>query len=71
MKKILKRVQPEWYTIHETISGHQLDKRNSLEIECDTLDSIIDNYKVDFIKIDIEGAEVEALKGAANTLERL
>jgi FkbM family methyltransferase len=70
-RKILKRVQPEWYTIHETISGHQLDKRNSLEIECDTLDSILDNYKVDFIKIDIEGAEVEALKGAANTLERL
>ena len=70
-RKILKRVQPEWYTTHETISGHKLDKRYSLEIECDTLDSILENYTVDFIKIDIEGAEIEALKGATNTLERL
>jgi len=48
-----------------------MDKRYSLEIECDTLDSILENYTVDFIKIDIEGAEIEALKGATNTLERL
>jgi hypothetical protein len=40
-------------------------------VESDTLDAILDNYKVDFIKIDIEGAEVEALKGATNTLDRL
>jgi FkbM family methyltransferase len=70
-RKFLKRIQPEWYTIHETISGHQLDKRYSIEVESDTLDAILDNYKVDFIKIDIEGAEVEALKGATNTLDRL
>ena len=70
-RKFLKRIQPEWYTIHETFSGHQLDKRYSIEVESDTLDAILDNYKVDFIKIDIEGAEVEALKGATNTLDRL
>jgi FkbM family methyltransferase len=92
-RKNLKRIIPEWYTIHETFSpgvdlavvneegntlpqnqkgsGHQLDKRYSIEVESDTLDAILDNYKVDFIKIDIEGAEVEALKGATNTLDRL
>ena len=35
------------------------------------MDAILDEYKVDFIKIDIEGAEIEALKGATNTLKQL
>ena len=43
----------------------------SLEIECDTLDNILLNYKVDVIKMDVEGAEVLALKGATKTLERI
>jgi len=42
---------------------------NSLEIECDTLDNILLNYRVDVIKMDVEGAEVLALKGATKTLE--
>ena len=40
-------------------------------IQCDTLDNILDRNKVDIMKIDIEGAEVLALKGATNTLKRL
>jgi FkbM family methyltransferase len=42
---------------------------NSLEIECDTLDNILLKYRVDVIKMDVEGAEVLALKGATKTLE--
>ena len=41
-------------------------------INCDPIDNILkDNgfEKVDLIKIDIEGAEVEALKGATKTLK--
>jgi FkbM family methyltransferase len=70
-RKAFSRIQPEWYTIHETINGNQLDRRYSLQIESDTLDAILDEYKVDFVKIDIEGAEIEALKGATNTLKQL
>jgi FkbM family methyltransferase len=43
---------------------------NSLDIECDTLDTILLNCRVDVIKMDIEGAEILALKGATKTLER-
>jgi len=44
---------------------------NSLEMECDTLDNILHSYRVDVIKMDVEGAEVLALKGAPKTLERI
>jgi FkbM family methyltransferase len=40
-------------------------------VETDTLDNILDELhinEVDFIKIDIKGAEIEALKGAEKTL---
>jgi FkbM family methyltransferase len=70
-RKSLNRVQPEWYTIQPIISGNQLDKKYSIQIESDTLDNILDKDKADFIKIDIEGAEVEALKGAQKTLKSL
>lgn len=34
-----------------------------------TIDSILENGKIDFIKMDIEGAERKALKGATHTLK--
>jgi FkbM family methyltransferase len=40
-------------------------------IQCDTLDNILSRNMVDVMKIDIEGAEVLALRGATNTLKRL
>jgi len=42
-----------------------------LRIQCDTLDNILGRNKGDVMKIDIEGAEVLALKGATNTLRLL
>lgn len=42
-----------------------------LPIQCDTLDNILGDNKVDVMKIDIEGAEILALKGATNSLRLL
>jgi FkbM family methyltransferase len=44
---------------------------SKLQVECDTLDNILEHTKVDLMKIDIEGAEVQALRGATQTLGKL
>ena len=45
---------------------------DSIRVEADTLDGILQELgiaSVDFIKMDIEGSEIEALKGMRKTLE--
>jgi FkbM family methyltransferase len=45
----------------------------SIEIEIDTVDRVTEKEnikKIDFIKIDVEGHELEVLKGAANGIEK-
>jgi FkbM family methyltransferase len=41
----------------------------SINVECDTIDNIVGDQKVDVMKIDIEGTEVPALEGATKTLK--
>lgn len=41
-----------------------------IKIDIVTLDEVFSNVKVDFIKMDIEGAEADALLGAANVIKR-
>lgn len=44
---------------------------NQLMVETERLDNIIpENQSIDFIKIDVEGAEFGVLKGAINTIRR-
>lgn len=68
------RVRSEFYSlsngfIHE--SNVVRPNGDSLEIECDTLDNILGEQRVDVMKIDIEGAEVSALRGASQILKKL
>ncbi|PLY06385.1 MAG: hypothetical protein C0625_09610 [Arcobacter sp.] len=45
-------------------------KNNLIEIHVDAIDNIIENHKIDIIKMDIEGAEYFALKGSKNTIKK-
>ncbi len=69
------RVDSELYSVCNDAS---IDKFNilhpegkTLEVECDTLDNLVKDHQVDVIKIDVEGAEVQVLKGASQTLKRI
>lgn len=50
-------------------SASNISDNGSVEIETTSIDIAIDT-KVDFIKLDIEGAELSALRGASNTIRR-
>lgn len=49
-------------------SGHITDKGN-ISIKADALDNILENEKITFLKMDIEGAEEMALLGAQNIIK--
>lgn len=42
----------------------------TLDIDCITLDEVLGDFRPTYIKMDIEGSEIEALKGARATIER-
>lgn len=54
-----------------TIDGSKDNTFNPIEVPCDTLDNVLANYAPDVVKMDIEGAEVSALKGATKTLGKV
>ena len=41
----------------------------AIQIEVDSIDNVLNGEKATFIKMDIEGAELDALKGAQNTIK--
>lgn len=51
----------------DTSSG--INESGKVSIDVDSIDHIMQGKRVDFIKMDIEGAELNALKGAGKTIE--
>ncbi|GAB6079005.1 FkbM family methyltransferase [Hydrogenobaculum acidophilum] len=52
--------------------GSRVSEKGSVRVELTTIDDFVKENnieKVDFIKMDIEGAELDALKGATNTIK--
>lgn len=47
---------------------NKIDDNGSTTIEVTSIDKIIQQENIDYIKLDIEGSELEALKGAKNTI---
>lgn len=47
-----------------------LDKRGNVEVACISIDEAVKMEKVTFIKLDVEGSELEALMGAEECIKR-
>jgi FkbM family methyltransferase len=51
--------------------GEPGDRIKTIEVPCDRLDHVLPpDYRVDFIKMDVEGAELRVFTGAVGTLRR-
>jgi len=50
-------------------AGSCIIETGNIQIEVDSIDNVCGNEKVTFIKMDIEGSELEALKGAGKTIK--
>lgn len=51
-------------------STSAISETGDILIETDTIDNVLNGEKATFIKMDIEGAELSALKGAAETIKK-
>jgi hypothetical protein len=73
--KLYEPGQEEGFTIYNTIMTDRISLNNQkyVEVKADTLDSLLFENgikEVNWIKIDVEGAEYEVLKGATKILSR-
>jgi FkbM family methyltransferase len=55
----------KYSTVIQDFTNH---KEKSVIVKANTLDALVNQYEVNWIKIDVEGAELEVLKGATRLL---
>ena len=72
-----KSGKTELFLDKSNLGGHSLseanvDKRASITVEATSLDDYFKNtdYKIDIVKMDVQGSEMEVLKGMTNMLNR-
>ena len=57
------------YFLPSDYDGSAISTNGTTFVEVDTIDNIVKNFPISLIKMDIEGAELNALKGAINTIK--
>lgn len=50
--------------------GSSISENGDISVEVDSIDNVLEGQKATFIKMDIEGSELQALEGAVNTIKQ-
>jgi FkbM family methyltransferase len=63
------------FHINPTVCGHSIfglsNDIGTIEVQADTIDNMAAGRRIDFLKIDVQGAELHALRGATDVLSRV
>jgi FkbM family methyltransferase len=63
------------FNVHDSLTGHSIledkERDSFIEVPSDTLDNLFGDRKIDFAKIDVQGAEVQVLEGGNKFLETI
>ena len=65
--------EPNYALVERFLDSENYDVTSSIEIPCDTMDGIVETSQItdiDFIKLDAQGAELQILEEARNTLSQ-
>jgi FkbM family methyltransferase len=61
------------FNVHSTPTGHSIiaakERDKSIQVSADTLDNLFGDRKIDFAKIDVQGAEAQVLEGGDKFLK--
>ena len=60
----------EFYPTSNSITVKKNDSMTEEKVKCSTVDIICKDQDIDLIKVDVEGGELDVLKGAFNTITR-
>jgi FkbM family methyltransferase len=58
------------FQTNEGAASHLDDGSGGIKVPCVSLDEVLHGVKIDYIKLDIEGAEIKALNGMADIIRR-
>ena len=62
-------IQAGWSSFNPS-NNPSASATKAINVECRSVDDLLEGYEVDFIKIDVEGAEIEVLEGADQVMKR-
>jgi len=62
-------IQAGWSSFNPS-NNPSASTTQAMNVECRSVNDLLQGYEVDFIKIDVEGAEIEVLEGAAQVMEK-